>query len=112
MTLIFTVDHKQQISKCVETQLKKFLSYVEKKIKSTEAIPALDLADGTYATKNMDKAETLKNVFSPVFTNEIHGDWDVVKQHVNKVSDDLSKLQYRISIDKIFGAGHYHVYGS
>ena len=77
----------KEISKCVQTHPEKFRNYGNK---STEAIAALKLADGTCAGIDNDKAATLNNFFSSVSTNETLGDWDVVKRHVNRISDDLS----------------------
>ena len=88
MTRHLTFEHKQETSKGVKTQPKIFWNYVNEKIKSTEAIPALKIADETYAMTD-NKSEFLNNFFSSVFTHETPGKWDVVKQHVNKISDDL-----------------------
>ena len=59
------------------------------KVESEEAIPALKLVNRTYATA-VDKAETLNSFFSCVSTIETLGAWDIVKEHVNKLTDDLS----------------------
>ena len=59
-------------------------------IKSTEAMLGLKLVVGTYATTDKDEAGTVNNFSSSFFTVETAGDWDTVKQHVNKPSKDLS----------------------
>ena len=47
--------------------------YVNNKIRSTEALLALNLADGTYAAMENDKTETLNKIFISVFTTEPPG---------------------------------------
>ena len=50
-----------------------------KTIKSTGAIPALKLSDGTFATKDNYQDDFLNNVFISVFTKETPWDWNNVK---------------------------------
>ena len=79
MTRHFTLEQEKEVSKCLKTQPKKYWKFFNRKIKSTKAIPALKFADGTYYTRDNNKAEFLNNFFLSLFTNETHRDWDVVK---------------------------------
>jgi len=49
---------------------KQFWRYVQEQTKSNTGISALKTGDGEYAVSDQDKAETLNNFFSSVFTDE------------------------------------------
>ena len=90
MTRHLTLEHEQGISGCVKTKPKKIWNDANMKNKSTEPPPALQLTNGTYATTDNNKAETLNTFFSSIFTKETRGDRYAINQHVNKTSDDIS----------------------
>ena len=50
--------------KCAKTQPKQIWKFFNRKIKLTEAIPALNFSDGTHATTDNDEAELLNNFSS------------------------------------------------
>ena len=62
---------------------------MNKKIKTTETIPALKIEPDKWAMNDKDKAGTLANFFSSVFTIETPGSWEVVDYQENQISDDL-----------------------
>ena len=81
--------HEEDVSKSIKHQPKKFWNYVNKKIKTTETIPALKIGPDKWAMNDKDKADTLANFFSSVFTIETPGSWEVVDYQDNQISDDL-----------------------
>ena len=62
---------------------------MNKKIKTTETIPALKIGPDKWAMNDKDKADTLANFFNSVFTIETPGSWEVVDYQENQISDDL-----------------------
>ena len=62
---------------------------MNKKIKTTETIPALKIGPDKWAMNDKDKVDTLANFSSSVFTIETPGSWEVVDYQENQKSDDL-----------------------
>ena len=81
--------HEEDVSKSIKHQPKKFWNYVNKKIKTTETIPALKIGPDKWAMNDKDKADTLANFFSSVFTIETPGSWEKVDYQENQIPDDL-----------------------
>ena len=81
--------HEEDVSKSIKHQPKNFWNYVNKKIKTTETIPAPKIGPDKWAMNDKDKADTLANFFSSVFTIETPGSWEVVDYQDNQISDDL-----------------------
>ena len=75
------------MSKCIKQQPKKFWNYVNKKVKSTETIPALKISDNNWAKTDKEKATALSDFFISVFTIETPGKVDL---------KDLQGQQYQM----------------
>ena len=58
--------HEEEISKSIKQQHKKFGNYVNKKIKSTETIPALKISNNNWAKTDKKKATALSEFFNSV----------------------------------------------
>ena len=61
---------EDDIAKDAKTAPKKFWSYVHSRTKTRTKIPILPRKDGTVAVTPLEKAETLNEFFSSVFTDE------------------------------------------
>ena len=63
-------DYERKISEGSKEKPKMFWSYAKSRLKTSEQIASLIKPDGTIAKSAEDKAETLNNFFSSVFTVE------------------------------------------
>ena len=91
-------DKEKKIASTVKTNCKVFWKYVNKKTKLREAIPTLTTTSGEMKTTNLQKAETLAQYFSSVFTTE--PDWSWLLDANEKNTND-KRLEVNITHDKI-----------
>jgi hypothetical protein len=71
---------EQKLAKEVNTNPKSFWSYVKSKVKAKEGIGNLKNEDGTLTTSDTEKANTLNDFFSSVFTDEFDTNTSSTKQ--------------------------------
>lgn len=70
LTRLLRRNFEMDIAKDAKSAPKKFWSYVKSRTKTRSKIPILSRKDGSKATSPLEKAETLNNFFSSVFTDE------------------------------------------
>ena len=63
-------EHEKNIAKNSKSNPKRFWKYLQERTKSNTGTGTLKSEDGTLASKDADKAETLNQFFSRVFTRE------------------------------------------
>ena len=81
-----TLTHEKKISKKVKSKL---LNYANRKLKSTEKLPAFKLGKYVCARTDKDKAEALSHFFKSVFTIETPGDCAVVENQEKQISGEI-----------------------
>ena len=70
LTRTLSRDFERKIAKDLKVAPEKFWSHVKSRTNTRCTIPSLKRADGSLASSSEEKAETLNNFFSSVFTNE------------------------------------------
>ena len=80
---------EKEISSEVETNPKKFWSYVRQKTTIRESIPALIKPNGMLSDTDEEKAEVLSNFFASVFTDETPSYWDISPPATASIDDNL-----------------------
>ena len=63
-------DFEQNVASMIKNKPKAFWKYANSRLKTKPSIPSLSKPNGTKATSSKDKAETLNEFFSSVFTLE------------------------------------------
>ena len=63
-------DFEQNVASMMKSKPKAFWKYAKSRLKTKPTIPTLSKPNGTKATSSKDKAETLNDFFSSVFTLE------------------------------------------
>ena len=63
-------DFEQNVANMIKAKPKAFWEYTNSRLKTKPSIPSLLKPNGTKATSSKDKAETLNEFFSSVFTLE------------------------------------------
>ena len=90
LTRTLRCDIEQNVAHMVKSNPKLFWKYAKSRLKSRPSIPSLSRPNGTKATSSKDKAETLNEYFSSVFTLE--GLHDIPAAPTYLVDDVISTI--------------------